>query len=143
MPTESGQTTILLVDDDPGLRFLLQMELESWGFHVIDYGCAEDAIKAPLDSVDLAVLDYNLPGHSGLELLQRLRAARSRFPVLVITSESEVVRDPRWPHNPYTALLTKPFQREAFRISISNCLDSANSTDQNGVSNANSAIHNS
>ena len=140
MPTESGQTSILLVDDDPGLRFLLQMELESWGFHVIDYGCAEDAIKAPLDSVDLAVLDYNLPGHSGLELLQRLRSARSQFPALVITSERAVIHDPHWPRNRYTALLTKPFQREAFRISISNCLGS---TDKNDLSNANSTIQNS
>ena len=129
MPTESGQNTILLVDDDPGLRFLLQMELESWGFRVIDHGCAEDALKIPLDSIDLAVLDYNLPGHSGLELLQRLRIARSQFPVLVITSERDVIHDPRWPRNPYTRLLTKPFQREAFRVSISNCLNSANQTD--------------
>ena len=138
MPTESGQTTILLVDDDPGLRFLLQMELESWGFHVIDYGCAEDALKASLDTVDLAVLDYNLPGHSGLELLQRLRSARSQFPALVITSEREVIHDPRWPRNHYTALLTKPFERAAFRASISNCLSV-----QASVSTANSAIQNS
>lgn len=137
----SDQTTILLVDDDPGLRFLLQMELESWGFRVIDHGCAEDALKTPLDSVDMAVVDYNLPGHSGLELLQRLRAARSQFPALVITSQREVIHDPHWPHNPYTTLLTKPFQREAFRASISNCL--SNSADQTDVGNANSAIHNS
>ena len=127
--------TILLVDDDPGLRLLLRMELESWGFHVLDYGCAEDALthmamhtslteKTPLASVDLAVLDYNLPGHSGLELLQRLRAARSRVPALVISSEKEVVRDPRWPRNDYTTLLTKPFPREAFRASVSHCLGS-------------------
>ena len=122
MPAANGQITILLVDDDPGLRFLLQMELESWGFHVVDFGCAEDALDTPPESFDLAVLDYNLPGHSGLELLQRLRATRSQVPALLITSEREVLRDPRWPQNPYTALLTKPFQREAFRASVSHCL---------------------
>jgi len=123
MPTENGQTSILLVDDDPGLRFLLQMELESWGFHVSDYSCAEEVLNAPLDSVDLAVLDYNLPGHSGLELLQHLRAARSQVPALMITSEREITHDPRWPHNHYTRLLTKPFARDAFRASINRCLE--------------------
>jgi len=141
MPSAARKTTILLVDDDPGLRFLLQMELESWGFKVLDYGSAEDALKAPLDNFDLAVLDYNLPGHSGLELLHHLRAIRSQVPALLITSEKEIIHDPRWPLNDYTALLAKPFQRDAFHASISNCLNCE--PDQASLSAANTSIQNS
>jgi DNA-binding response OmpR family regulator len=115
------KTTILLVEDDRGLRFLLQLELEAQGFRVLDYGSAEEALAASratsLDDIDLAVLDYHLPGHTGLELLQSLRALRDQVPALVITSEKDLVHRPNWPGQ-HTSLLAKPFCRDSFLQSV-------------------------
>ncbi len=72
-----GQTTtiekpagvrVLVVDDDPDHRFLARRRLELAGFVVCLAGNAEEAL-ALVDSVDLVVLDYRLPGTTGLDLL--------------------------------------------------------------------------
>lgn len=128
-----GTPTVLLVDDDQGLRLLLQMELEAAGFRVIEYGSAEEALAAyspavptagPAtglaaypESIDLAVLDYNLPGASGLMLLRQLRVRRGDLPALMISSEQQLTRRPDWPGK-HTRLLAKPFCRSHFLSSI-------------------------
>jgi len=119
------KTTILLVEDDRGLRFLLQLELEAQGFRVLDYGSAEEALAASptasLGEIDLAVLDYHLPGHTGLQLLQRLRSLRDQVPALGISSEKDLIHRPNWPRR-HTRLLAKPFCRDSFLNSVNGCL---------------------
>jgi two-component system KDP operon response regulator KdpE len=121
MNAAPAKTTILLVEDDQGLRFLLQLELEAQGFRVMDYGSAEEALAESLDTIDLAVLDYHLPGHTGLQLLQSLRSLRGQVPALVISSEKDLNHHPRWPGR-HTALLAKPFGRDSFLSSVNGCL---------------------
>lgn len=121
MRPSRAKTTVLLVDDDAGLRLLLGAELEAGGYRVIACSDAESALQRPLQGIDLAVVDYHLPDRSGLELLRRLRNKRGRLPALVITSEHGVRRDPDWPGGADaegTALLTKPFPRRAFLDSV-------------------------
>lgn len=78
--------TILVVDDEPGLRELLRINLEHEGFRVIQ---AENGAVA-LDAVrkhhpDLMVLDVMMPEMDGWEACRRLRAF-SRLPVLMLTA---------------------------------------------------------
>ncbi|MBV8303684.1 MAG: response regulator [Acidimicrobiia bacterium] len=68
MPVGVG---VLVVDDDPDHRFLARRRLEQAGFDVREAGSAEEAFAA-VGSVDLVLLDYRLPGTSGLELLPLL-----------------------------------------------------------------------
>ena len=66
-----GGVRVLVVDDDPDHRLLARHRLERAGFDVRLAGSAEEALVG-IESVDLVLLDYRLPGTSGLELLPLL-----------------------------------------------------------------------
>lgn len=78
---------ILLVEDDKVLADALSRALVQ-SAHAVDVaGTGEDADRAlALAIYDLAILDIGLPGINGLEVLRRLRARKSRIPVLMLTA---------------------------------------------------------
>lgn len=88
---EQQSNRILVVDDDPGLRELLERYLAEQGFVVAG---TEDA--AGMDrylaahTVDLVILDLMLPGEDGLSIAQRLRAG-SKIPILMLSARSDDV----------------------------------------------------
>lgn len=82
---------ILLVEDDKHLRFGIAFNLRKEGHEVVETGSAEEA-QAALESAadpDLGLFDLMLPGRSGLELLENLRAGGRRFPVMMLTARSD------------------------------------------------------
>jgi CheY-like chemotaxis protein len=70
---------ILVVDDDPDLRGLVEFRLRKAGHQVLAAGDGAIALAAvrERDRPDLAILDVAMPGMSGLELLVALRSART------------------------------------------------------------------
>ena len=87
---ESAQT-VLLVEDDRGLRESLATVLSYQGLRIVEADSAEQgrALLARHDP-DLLVLDVNLPGQDGLALLRDLRQAGDRRQVLLLTARHEV-----------------------------------------------------
>ncbi len=84
---------ILVVDDDAGLRKALRRVLVSQGFDVeVADGGTEALARLGASSFDLVVLDVMMPGHDGIEICERLRAAGDRLPVLMLTAR-DAVRD--------------------------------------------------
>jgi len=82
---------LLLVEDDALLGDGLRAGLAQDGYSVDwlrDGTSAEAALRS--DSYDLAVLDINLPGRSGLQLLKGLRGSGSTLPVLLLTARDTV-----------------------------------------------------
>ena len=81
---------ILVVDDDARIRDLLKRYLTQEGLEVL---LAEDgrSLSRVLqrDSVDLIVLDLMLPGEDGLSICRRLRQAKDRTPIIMLTAKSE------------------------------------------------------
>jgi len=79
---------ILVVEDDPRLRERLSRYLASEGFRVTAAGDAADArTKLRAINPDLMVLDVMMPGESGLDLIQSLRAGPAGdLPVLLLTA---------------------------------------------------------
>jgi DNA-binding response OmpR family regulator len=120
MSSSSGKH-ILLVDDDPGLRTLLRLELEEAGYRVQAFASAEAALAEELRPPALAVLDFRLPGIDGLELLRRLREAYPGLPALIVTSEPGAVHPFRRSDDPVTRLLGKPFRRDRFLELVGSC----------------------
>lgn len=94
MPTSDGPGHILVVDDDPTFVHMLTALLEREGHHVVHADDGEEALAAiERRPPDLIVLDIEMPGMSGLELLSRLRP-RVAAPVIVVSgreAESERV----------------------------------------------------
>ncbi len=81
--------TILVVEDEPAIQELLAINLKHAGFLVVRAGSAEEgysAIRAALP--DLVILDWMLPGQSGVSLAKRLRGEeRTReLPIIMLTA---------------------------------------------------------
>lgn len=82
---------ILVVDDDPGLRDLLNRYLGEQGFAVAGVENAEDMDLYLADhGVDLLILDLMLPGEDGLSIAKRIRAD-SKLPILMLSARSDDV----------------------------------------------------
>jgi two-component system, OmpR family, response regulator len=82
---------ILVIEDEPGIVDFLERGLDAHGFDVISALDGEQGIERALnEEVDLVVLDMMLPGQSGLEVLELLRARRPATPVIVLTALGEI-----------------------------------------------------
>jgi DNA-binding NtrC family response regulator len=83
--------TILVVDDEPGMRAALAAVLGRGGFGVELAATGEDGLqKAKAVALDLLVTDLRLPGLGGLDLLRELRQAGIDVPAIVITAHGTV-----------------------------------------------------
>lgn len=82
---------ILVVDDDPGLRELLQEYLSSQGYQVatVADGIAMEQ-HLQQEAVDLVILDLMLPGEDGLTLARKLKA-RGNLPIIMLSARGEDV----------------------------------------------------
>jgi len=98
-------SSILVVDDEPDIRFLIRRVLELAGHRVVEAPNGAVALARILENPpDLVVTDVMMPVMNGGELIRRLRAdpATNRLPILAVTGN---------PNNAAgaDAILTKPF----------------------------------
>ncbi|MER1957528.1 MAG: response regulator [Solibacillus sp.] len=81
---------ILIVDDQPGIRLLLNEVFKKEGFHTHLAANGFDALKiAETTTLDCALLDMKIPGMDGLEILERLKAIQPTIPVVMMTAYVE------------------------------------------------------
>ncbi|HEX4557394.1 MAG TPA: response regulator, partial [Xanthobacteraceae bacterium] len=83
---------ILIVEDEEPLTLLLRYNLESEGYAVDAAGRGDEAeLRLKETPPDLAVIDWMLPGLSGIELIRRLRAKPEtrRLPIIMLTARGE------------------------------------------------------
>lgn len=83
---------ILLVEDEPGIQELLKLNLGMAGHQVIVSGDAEGALHYLKSALpDVILLDWMLPGMSGIELCRRLRADKryQPVPIIMLTARGE------------------------------------------------------
>jgi adenylate cyclase len=88
----SDSTTVLVVDDQPQNRRLLQAVLEPHGYRVLPAASGAEALEVlPGAEVDLVLLDILMPGMDGYEVCRRIRANpdTAYLPVIMITASGE------------------------------------------------------
>jgi two-component system response regulator FixJ len=79
--------TLAIVDDDPAVRHALTFAFDAAGVGVVSFSDAESTLRATgAHAWRCLVLDQNLPGMSGLDLLDRLRARGVAAPAILITT---------------------------------------------------------
>lgn len=79
---------LLVVDDDPAIRTSLKFALEIEGYAVETYADAESlAAREDLPETGCLVVDYQLPGMDGLELVETLRRRAVCLPALLMTTQ--------------------------------------------------------
>jgi two-component system OmpR family response regulator len=105
---------VLVVDDEPNIRELVQVALKFHGCSVITGSSGKEALqRAITDSPDLIVLDVMLPDIDGFEVCRRLRAQSNDVPVIFLTARdttSDTVTGLALGGDDY---ITKPFSVEA------------------------------
>jgi FixJ family two-component response regulator len=79
---------IAVIDDDASVRRALVRLFRTVGLEVAQFATAEDYLAGTARDVDCLVIDVNLPGISGLELLEKLRGETQK-PALVITAQGD------------------------------------------------------
>jgi two-component system OmpR family response regulator len=112
-------TTILIIDDEPGVRDLLKDALGNVGYQV---ECATNGAEG-LDqlrrrSADLCIVDINMPTMNGYEFLEKLRAHDTKTPVLMLTarnSSDDVEKGLRFGADDY---VRKPFNLEELLLRV-------------------------
>ncbi len=82
---------VWVVDDDQSIRWVLERALQREGFEVRAFGSAKDCLSAlETDAPKVLVSDIRMPGQSGLELLQQVKARRPGMPVIIMTAFSDL-----------------------------------------------------
>lgn len=85
---------ILLVDDEEGIQLLYREEFEEEGYEVISAYTGEEALqKFSQDSPDLVILDINMPGMNGIEVLRRMKEVNPNLPVILNSAYQEYKQD--------------------------------------------------
>lgn len=103
---------VLLVEDEPAQREMLAYNLEAEGFRVTQAASGDEGLHALQDDPpDVLVLDWMLPGVSGIEICRRLRARPETrgLPVIMLSARSEEVDRVRGLETGADDYVTKPY----------------------------------
>src|SRR3989441_3125445 len=124
--------TLLVADDDPGLRESLERTLTREGYRVVlasDGRAALERVQAR--GVDLIVTDLRMPGLTGLELLRAAKAIRPDVDVILLTAFGTVEEAVKAMKDGAYDFLTKPFRREQLLKLVDKALERRDLIEQN------------
>lgn len=122
-PTQkhAGDALILAVEDNPRVREITVIRLESLGYRVLQAGNAQDALELLRQHDDIALLftDVVMPGESGIELADSAKALRPDLKVLFTTGYSEEMTGLKDEGN----WLPKPYKQNDLEIKLREVVD--------------------
>ena len=122
-----GTETILLVEDEAGVRQLMQRTLETAGYNVLNAPTAVDAVAIaaePGRRIDLLLSDVVMPDLSGPDVGQRIVQLHPAVKILYVSGFTNFVALDSGLPNRRVAFLAKPFTPHALARKVRECLDS-------------------
>lgn len=122
--------TVLLVDDEPSIRLTMGEFLKRAGYSVLSAADYESAVKHDADGLDVAVVDINLPGKSGVDVLQKLCAAEIYIPVIMITGEPNLSVIPEIVRNGAYDFIAKPIVKDVLLNAVARAAEKKRLTDE-------------
>ncbi len=115
--------TVMVVDDDAGVRDSLRFLLEQEGLAVRTFAAAALLLDATLPAAGCVLTDFQMPGIDGLQLQAELSARGSRLPVIVMTGHGDVPVAVRAMKAGAVDFLEKPFEEGQLLAAITRALD--------------------
>src|SRR3984893_5316502 len=105
--------TVMVIDDDPGVRDSLGKLLRSAGLRVSLFGSVTEflGVDQP-EGPTCLVLDVRLPGQSGLELQRELAGGQRQLPIIFITGHGDIPMSVQAMKGGAIEFLTKPFREQ-------------------------------
>jgi CheY-like chemotaxis protein len=114
---------VLVVDDDPAVRKSIDRILSSKGYAVITAESGEEALrKLNEEKYDLVYTDIRMPGMSGLEVAEQIKARRPWTPVVIITGYDTDVAEARAKVAGVSSFMHKPLSPEMIEDSARDAL---------------------
>lgn len=118
---------ILSVDDSGVVRKIIRTAIAVLGYEFTEAEDGEGAfvvLEEEHSNIDLILLDWNMPGMNGYEVLQKLKADERfrRIPVMMVTTESEKSNVALAVRAGAVNYLTKPFSSEDLLVKIMECV---------------------
>ena len=111
--------TVFVVDDDPGIRQLLVTEIVVAGYWVRQFATAENFLAGFDDGAPGCVLlDMQLPGMSGIELLETMRARHIEIPVIIMSAYGDIPHAVRSMQLGAVDFIEKPFDHPVMLAKI-------------------------
>jgi PAS domain S-box-containing protein len=115
---------VLLVDDEPNMRWTMAEFLKRGGYEALTAEDFDGAVAALAGAeVDAAVVDIILPGRSGIELLRELGARESYVPVIMITGEPNHSQVPEIVRAGAYDFIAKPILKESLLKAVSRAVE--------------------
>ncbi|MBO4863318.1 MAG: response regulator transcription factor [Eubacterium sp.] len=111
----------MIIEDDPAINHGIELTLGNELYDFSSCSCLAEARKVDLQSVDMILLDLNLPDGNGLSFLQEVRKT-SRVPVLVLTANDTELDEVTGLSMGADDYVTKPFSLMALRLRVQNLL---------------------
>src|SRR6516225_4178337 len=110
-PIDQAPATVIVIDDDLGVREALGNLLRSVGLQTNSYGSVAEFLKAGrLDGPTCLILDVRLPGQSGLDFQRELSAANFPVPIIFVTGYGDIPMSVQAIKGGAIEFLTKPFR---------------------------------
>jgi PAS domain S-box-containing protein len=122
----SGTETVLVVEDEPEVRRLVEKLLRGKGYRVLTAGSPADAValaQAHATPIDLLLTDVIMPGMNGRELARVLAPERPQMRVLYMSGYADAAMNQHGILPPGTAFVSKPFTPDALARKVREVLD--------------------
>jgi diguanylate cyclase (GGDEF)-like protein len=118
---DASPERVLVVEDEPNIREIINFNLENWGYEVLQANDGETALAMAEEySPDLILLDLMIPKLDGIEVCRRLKKGfwTSRIPIIMLTARKEVKDKVRGMEAGADDYITKPFSREELEARV-------------------------
>lgn len=126
----SRKTTILIVDDEPNIRWTMAEFLKREGYDTVMAPDFDSAVLIGNASIDAAVVDIFLPGKSGIELLKELRNREPYIPIIMITGEPNPAQIPEMVRAGAYDFLSKPVIKEVLIKAVARAIEKKHLIDE-------------
>ncbi|MDO7787740.1 response regulator [Desulforamulus aquiferis] len=116
---------ILIIDDELEMHWALEKGLAQEGYHIVKADNGEDGLRIlSEENISVVLLDYKMPGMTGLEVLEEIRQRWPELPVIFMTGYNSITTATDSMAKGTTAYVSKPFRLDDLKVTLRRALGS-------------------